>query len=61
MTFPPLRSVKVHFNDGNHLVTNMAAGLSDEEIRNYYAIGRSFNLGIVENNMAQVTKVVILA
>ena len=59
-----LRSVQVWFSDGNHLNTNMAIGITDKEIRDYYAIGRTFNLGAnpegKEDNMVQVTEVRIL-
>jgi len=40
-----LRSVTVKYSDGSVINTNMAAHLSDEEIRNYYKIGKQFNLG----------------
>lgn len=57
-----LRAVRVTFADGNTIETNMAAGLSDEEILQYYAVGKEFNVGAGENdNMQAVTKVEILA
>lgn len=40
-----LRSVKVTFSDGNTITTDMAANLSDEQIQDYYQIGKRFNLG----------------
>jgi hypothetical protein len=61
-----LREVKVTFADGNTINTNMAKGITDGEIRDYYAIGKKFNLGTgadgaPEDNMQAVTKVEILA
>jgi len=40
-----LRSVKVTFSDGNTITTDMAANLSDEQIQDYYQVGKRFNLG----------------
>ena len=37
-----LRSVTVHFNDGDVVHTSMAAHLTDKEIKEYYAIGKMF-------------------
>jgi hypothetical protein len=57
-----LRIVRVTFDDGNVINTNMAAGVSDEEIKAYYAPGTEFNVGSGENDkMAKVTKVEIVA
>lgn len=57
-----LRSVRVTFDDGNVVNTNIAAGVTDEEIKAYYAVGKEFNLGSGENDrIAKVTKVDILA
>jgi len=57
-----LREVKVTFAEGNTINTNMAKGITDDEIRDYYAIGKQFNVGAGENdNMQAVTKVEILA
>lgn len=56
-----LRHVRVTFDDGNVIDTNMAAGLSDEEIKDYYAIGKEFNVGDGEHDkMARVSDVEIL-
>ena len=59
-----LRAVKVWFSDGNHLVTNMAKGITDKEIRDYYAVGRTFNVGQdpdgQEDNLVKVTRIEIL-
>lgn len=40
-----LRSVTVKYADGTVINTNMAAHLTDEDIRNYYKVGKMFNLG----------------
>lgn len=50
-----LRSVKVTFADGSTLTTSMAANLTDEQIREYYAPGSPFNVGSGEGD--RVTKV----
>lgn len=55
-----LRSVEVTFSDGSKLVTSMAAGLSDEDIKKYYKVGSSFNIGTVEDKMVKVKSVKIL-
>lgn len=57
-----LRSVKVTFSNGDAISTSMSAGLSDDEIRDYYKIGKSFNIGNAgKDKMAKVKKVEILA
>lgn len=40
-----LRAIKVTFDTGEEMSTNMAAGLSDEQMLDYYAVGKRFNLG----------------
>jgi hypothetical protein len=56
-----LRSVKVTFSNGNTITTSMAAHLSDDDIRKYYAIGKLFNLGKGDKDSKQkVAKVDIL-
>ena len=56
-----LRSVKVTFDNGDSLTTSMAAHLSDEDIKKYYATGKSFNLGNGDKDkMAKVSNVEIL-
>lgn len=40
-----LRSVTVEYSDGTTINTSMASHLSDEDIKNYYKIGKQFNLG----------------
>jgi hypothetical protein len=56
-----LRAVKITFDNGDVINTSMAAHLTDDEIKKYYTIGKSFNLGKGEKDlMAKVTKVDIL-
>jgi hypothetical protein len=55
-----LRSVKVTYSDGTEISTNMAAGLTDQEIKDYFKIGAWFNIGTVKDNMQQVTNLQIL-
>ncbi len=55
-----LREVKVSFGNGDVIHTNMAAGLTDQEIKDYYKIGRIFNLGAVGDNMQKVIKLQII-
>lgn len=55
-----LRSVKVIYSGGKEITTSMAAHLTDEEIYDYFAIGKTFNLGSVEDDLQQVEEVIIL-
>ena len=55
-----LRSVKVSYSNGEIIATSMAAHLTDEEILNYFKIGKVFNIGNVKDNLQKVTKVEIL-
>jgi len=56
-----LRAVKVYFTNGDSLVTSMAAGLTDKEIRDYYKKGRVFNVGAgAKDRMTKVKSVRIL-
>ena len=55
------RSVKVHFENGDYLTTSMAGHLSDDDIRDYYRIGKTFNVGLgPHDNLTKVSKVEIL-
>jgi len=56
-----LREVEVLFADGSKIETNMAAHLTDEEIKNYYKVGSTFNLGHGEKDkMVKVKSVRII-
>jgi hypothetical protein len=57
----PLRAVEVRFTNGDKLSTNMAAGVTDAEIRAYYKVGRIFNVGSgPKDRMTRVKSVRIL-
>ena len=58
--FEGLRSVEVTFSDGDTITTSMAQHLTDEEIYDYYEIGKEFNLGTIEDNVQSVVDVKIL-
>jgi len=58
-----LRAVRVTYDNGETITTNMSAELTAEEIYTYYRIGRYFNIGFFsgeDDRMAKVTKVEIL-
>lgn len=56
-----LREVRVEFDDGSSLETSMAAGLTDEEIADYYKVGKTFNIGSGEKDkMVKVKRIKIL-
>lgn len=56
-----LRSVKVTYDDGTVIPTSMAAHLTDDEILDYFKIGKTFNIGDGPNDkMAKVANVEIL-
>lgn len=54
-----LRCVEIHFSNGDIITTSMNANLTDEEIKNYFRIGRQFNIGSISDNLATVTNVII--
>lgn len=58
--YPPLRAVRVTYSDGSVIATDMAAHLTDQEMLDYFKIGRQFNIGSVTDNMQTVTKCEIL-
>ena len=55
-----LRSVLVLFANGDFLTTSMAAHLSDDDINDYYAKHKCFNIGSVEDNLQKVAHCIIL-
>jgi hypothetical protein len=57
-----LRSVKVTYSNGETQGVSMAAHLTDDEILNYFKVGKVFNLGKngIEDDLQKVTKVEIL-
>ena len=56
-----LREIEVTFSDGSKLSTNMAAHLTDKEMKDYYKIGKEFNIGHGEKDkMVKVKSIKIL-
>lgn len=56
-----LRGVKVNLQNGDSFSTSMAAHLSDDDIKNYYAPGKTFNVGSGPNdNLQKVSNIEIL-
>lgn len=56
-----LRSIKVDFENGDTITTNMAAHLTDEEMLDYYQVGKIFNLGNgPHDNLSKVKSAEIL-
>ena len=59
--YKPLREVKVTFTNGHIIETNMAANLTNSEIRKYYKKGKVFNVGNADKDrLTKVKKVEIL-
>ena len=52
-TKPTRKSVKVTFSDNSFIETVING--TQKEIREYYKIGRQFNLGNITDNMQKVT------
>lgn len=56
-----LRSVRIKYSNGDTVLTSMAAGITDNQIRTYFMIGRAFNIGDGPNDqIATVIDVDIL-
>lgn len=55
-----LREIRVTYDNGDVIETSMAAGLTDQEILDYFKVGTEFNIGSVSDKMAKVTKAEIL-
>lgn len=59
--YPKLREVRVTYADGDVVETSMAAHLTDQDIHDYFKVGKYFNLGSGDrDNMQKVEKVEIL-
>lgn len=54
-----MRVVKVLFGNGDSITTSING--TEDEIKRYYAIGRPFNIGSVEDNMQNVTALEFVA
>lgn len=56
-----LREVAVTYSDGTTITTSMAAHLTDADIKNYFRVGREFNIGSGSlDKMVKVRSVKIL-
>jgi hypothetical protein len=51
-----LRGAKITYSDGTVIETSLAGHLTDREINKYFAIGKEFNIGNVNDNMQTVVK-----
>lgn len=49
-----LRSAKITYSDGAVINTSLAGHLTDKEIKDYFKMGKSFNIGSVDDNMQTV-------
>lgn len=49
-----MRSAKITYNDGTVINTSLNADLTDKEIREYFKIGRIFNIGSINDNLQTV-------
>jgi hypothetical protein len=56
-----MRSIKVYYSNGDTITTSMATHLTDEEMINYFAVSKWFNIGNIADNMQQVTKTEIIS
>ena len=54
-----LRSIKVTYSNGHIIETSMAAHLTDQDIKDYFKIGKVFNIGNVSDDLQRVTNVEI--
>lgn len=54
------REVRVTFDNGDVIETSMNPKLTDDDINEYYKIGKQFNIGRIDDKMAKVKKVEIL-
>ena len=48
-----MQTVKVTYSDGDTITTGING--TNQEIKEYFAIGRTFNIGNLHDNMQQVT------
>lgn len=55
-----LREVEVTYDNDHVIVTNMAGHLTDEQIKDYFKVGKVFNIGNALDNMQGVKEVLIL-
>jgi len=53
-----MKTVKVTFENGNTITTGING--TDEEIREYYKVGKIFNLGVDNDLMVKVSNLEIM-
>lgn len=46
-----LKTVSVTYSNNENIVTSVNGSLTDKEIRNYFAVGKTFNIGSGENDL----------
>lgn len=54
-----LRSVTVEYGNGDKVNTSMASHLTDKEIKDYFKVGKKFNIGLGKDNLQKVKSVII--
>ena len=58
--YPKLRVVQVTYEGGDVITTSMAAHLTNKEIKDYFKVGKKFNIGSNRDKVRAVKSVVIL-
>ncbi len=58
--YPKLRVVQVIYVGGDVITTSMAGHLKEKEIRDYFRIGKKFNIGSTRDKIRSVKSVTIL-
>jgi len=58
--YPDLRVVEVTYENGDKITTSMAADLTDKEIKDYFEVGKEFNIGSVKDLLSKVKSVKII-
>ncbi len=54
------KHVKVTFENNDYIETSINGQMSDEQIKDYYAIGKTFNIGNVDDNLQKVVSCEII-
>ena len=55
-----LRYVRVTYSNNEVIETSVNGKLTDEEIKQYFKIGKQFNIGLCDDKLVNVVKVEIL-
>lgn len=58
--YPELRVVQITYEGGDVVTTSMAGNLTDKDIKEYFRIGRKFNIGSSKEKIRAVKSVIIL-